>query len=249
MEVQEILIKYYSGLERLGPGSKADTLRALEMTCLSDANQLKVADIGCGAGASALVLASKLNAQITAVDLFPEFLENLKFNAKKCGLNEKIITKQASMESLSFDQNEFDMIWSEGAIYNIGFKNGIVAWKNFLKKGGILAVSEVTWTTNTRPLEIQEIWMSEYPEIATASEKIRILEENGYKILGYFPLSVSSWMENYYNPQREYCGSFLKDQETSMAAKDLVCQIKKEIEQYEKYKDFYSYGFYIASKL
>ena len=37
----------------------------------------------------------------------------------------------ASMEDLPFESSYFDLIWSEGAIYNIGFEKGIKTWKPF----------------------------------------------------------------------------------------------------------------------
>ena len=35
-----------------------------------------------------------------------------------------------------------DLIWSEGAIYNIGFEQGVRDWRPFLKEGGVLVASE-----------------------------------------------------------------------------------------------------------
>lgn len=114
---------------------------------------------------------SELNGQITAVDLFHEFLDELNEKSQKLGLKEKIKTLEKSMDELPFKNEEFDIIWEEGAIYNIVFENGVKNWKDFLKSGGYLAVSEITWITNFRPKEIEDFWTQEYPEIDTASKK------------------------------------------------------------------------------
>jgi hypothetical protein len=37
----------------------------------------------------------------------------------------------------------------------MGFEQGVAYWKRFLKPGGILAVSEITWLTATRPKAIE----------------------------------------------------------------------------------------------
>jgi ubiquinone/menaquinone biosynthesis C-methylase UbiE len=105
---------------------------------------LRIADIGCGTGSSAMLLARALNAQITAVDFLPDFVEVLKANAESEGLSKKIDPLVCSMDNLQFDNEEYDVIWSEGAIYNMGFENGINDWKRFLKPGGLLVVSEIT---------------------------------------------------------------------------------------------------------
>ncbi len=244
----ELIIDLHKKSERQGPGSEEDTLKALDMINFTNKNNLKVADIGCGNGGQTVTLAKNLNAGITAVDLFPEFLEELNERAYKQGLVDRIVGLQKSMDDLPFEEAEFDLIWSEGAIYNIGFENGLRKWKDYLKVGGYLAVSEITWITNSRPKEIEEFWNSEYPEISTASAKINQLESNGYSLMGYFYLSQDSWIDNYYKPMQKRFDSFLKRHKNSELARKVVEEHQAEIELYIKYKDYYSYGFYIVRK-
>lgn len=206
----ETLIDFHKDADRQGPGSKEDTLKALNFLDIDKTRPLRIADIGCGSGAQTIVLAQNLNAQITAVDLFSEFLEKLDTLAQNLGLQDKIITLQKSMDDLPFDKEEFDIIWSEGAIYLIGFEDGIKKWKEYLKIGGYIAVSEITWTTNSRPKEIEEHWVNEYPQIDTASNKIKVLEENGFSPVGYFYLPEGSWLKNYYLPIDNRIDAFLK---------------------------------------
>ncbi|MEZ4577662.1 MAG: class I SAM-dependent methyltransferase [Desulfobacterales bacterium] len=71
-----------------------------------------------------LLLARLLNAQVTAVDLFPDFLDVLEARAEHLGLSYKIKILCGSMDNLPFEEAEYDVIWSEGAIYNIGFEKG-----------------------------------------------------------------------------------------------------------------------------
>ena len=59
------------------------------------------------------------------------------------------------MDHLPFQNEELDLIWSEGAIYNIGFERGMNEWNRFLKKNGFIAVTEVSWFTPERPAEIE----------------------------------------------------------------------------------------------
>jgi ubiquinone/menaquinone biosynthesis C-methylase UbiE len=210
---------------------------------------LKVADIGCGSGGQTISLAKNLTGQITAVDLFPEFLNELNDKSQKLGLSDKIVTLEKSMDDLPFKKNEFDLIWSEGAIYNIGFETGLKKWKDYLKVGGYLAVSEITWITQSRPKEIEEFWKSEYPEMDVASNKIRQLENNDYSLVGYFYLSQDSWIETYYKPMQARFENFLNRNGNSELARKVVEDNQAEIDLYQKFKDYYSYGFYIARKV
>jgi len=244
----ELLVDFHINAKRQGPGSHRDTLKALSFIPIYPRKTLKIADIGCGTGAQTISLAQELNSKITAVDLFPAFLQKLAVHSKALGLEDKITTLAESMDDLSFSQEEFDIIWSEGAVYNIGFEKGLEQWKPYLKVGGYIALSEITWTTAKRPIEIENHWKNEYPEIDTASSKMQILEQHGFSPVGYFYLPESSWIDTYYKPMQERFDAFLKRHKHSETAKAIVDAEKDEIQKYLKYKDYYSYGFYIAKK-
>ena len=245
----ELLIEFHKDAERQGPGSTDATLKALSFISFENNKALKIADIGCGTGSQTLILAQNLNADIIAVDLFPDFLEKLENLSKEKGLSHKINTLEGNMEELPFREEEFDLIWAEGSIYLMGFEKGIKEWNKFIKPNGFIAVSEITWTTGSRPSEIEDHWVNEYPEVDTASSKIKLLEENGYSPVGYFPLPESCWLDNYYDPMESRFDTFLEKHSHSELAKSLVEHERAEIQMYSKYRNYFSYGFYIAKKL
>lgn len=245
----KLLIELHRSNFRQGPGGEAETKKALMLAGLDKSRPLKIADIGCGTGASTIQLAKELDAEITAVDFLPEFLEELQARAKEHGVADQINTLSCSMDALPFADEEFDIIWLEGAIYNMGFEAGVSAWKRFLKPGGKLIVSEITWLTAERPSELQSHWNTEYPEIDVASAKIGILERHGYIPEGYFYLPTSCWIDNYYHPIQNGLDAFLERNNGSDAAREIAECEKAEIALYEKHGDYYSYGVYIAKKI
>ena len=245
----KLLIDLHKSAKRQGPGGDEETTKILDLAQLKQAKQLKIADIGCGTGSASISLASQLNAKITAVDILPEFLDVLKDNAENAGVSEIIDTLVCSMDDLPFSHKEYDVIWSEGAIYNMGFEKGVNDWKRYLKPGGLLVVSEITWLTQERPSEIQKHWNAEYPEINTASAKIQILEKAGYSPVAYFFLPEHCWLENYYRPMQKQFTKFLEGNENSKSAQAIVEAEKKEIDLYERHKKYFSYGVYIAKRL
>lgn len=248
MDDFSLLIDLHREGPRQGPGGDDETRLAITLSGLKRNTRLNIADIGCGTGAATLVLAKELNAAVTAVDLLPDFLHDLDVAARRHQLGEKITTLRASMEALPFKEQSLDAIWSEGAIYNIGFTNGIKAWHRFLKPDGILAVSELTWLTAERPTELAQHWNREYPEVDTASMKMAVLEANGFSPIGFFALSEPCWLDNYYRPLQARFTPFLERHQHSAAAIAIVAAEQREIALYERYSAFVSYGYYLARR-
>lgn len=152
------------------------------------------------------------------------------------------------MDKLPFAEEELDLIWSEGAIYNIGFERGLNEWRKFLKPGGYLAVSESSWFTAERPEEIHRFWMDMYPEIDTIPNKIAQIQRAGYVPVASFILPENCWTEHYYAPQVPVKEMFLHQYPGNEAAAELVASLRHEEELYRRYKEFYGYVFYIAKR-
>ncbi len=248
MDDLQLLIDLHKDGDRQGPGGDDETRLAIKLSGLQGTPDLKIADIGCGTGASTRLLARELDARITAVDFAPEFLAVLSEEAERAEVGDRITTLTASMDALPFEAASYDAIWSEGAIYNMGFAAGVEAWREYLRPDGILAVSELIWLTGARPEDIQKHWESEYPEVDTASGKLAVLERLGFSPLGYFVLPEHCWLENYYRPTQQRLPAYLERHEQSAAAQALAEAEGHEIALYERYKAFFGYGFFIARK-
>jgi SAM-dependent methyltransferase len=250
----ELLIQLHNENYRQGPGGDGETRRAIDLAGLYDhTGLLEIAEIGCGTGAAALVLAEELNREqletrVSAVDLFPEFLSKLTARAAERGVSDHVNTVAASMDDLPFEEGAFDVIWSEGAIYNIGFARGVAEWKRFLKPGGVFVASEITWLSAKRPQEIESHWQAEYPEIDTAAAKMRILEEHGFSPRGYFVLPQYCWLDNYYRPLEDEFDAFLRRYDNEVA-RQIVAAEREEIALYRRFHEYYSYGVYIARRV
>lgn len=243
-----LICEYFSNVNRQGPGSVEVTIKALDFieNC-STFN--KIADIGCGTGGQTLTLAENTNADIIAVDLFPVFIKKLNSVLKAKSLEGRVRGIIGDMKDLSFKEEEFDLIWSEGAIYNIGFKQGITEWQRYLKKGGYLAVTEATWFSDKRPDEIHQFWTQEYPEIDTIPVKLAQLQSAGYKIIACFTLPDECWTNNFFEPQDEVQLNFIEKYPDNPAAIQLIDNMKHERYLYSKYGKYYGYTFFIGKKV
>lgn len=246
MDLLELIIEYHKDNERQGPGSEEATLKALSY--IPDLNEeTKILDIGCGSGGQTITLAKNTKAHITAVDMMQQFLETLIKKAKENNLIDRITAKEMLMDNLTFDENSFDVIWSEGAVYNIGFEKGLTLWRKYLKDNGYIAVSEISWLTDTRPEEIEQYWVNAYSEIDTIENKLSVIEKCGYTSVAHFVLNEKCWL-NYYQPLLENAEEFLKKYDYADEVKEFLELGKNKVDMYNRFKDYYSYVFYIAKK-
>lgn len=243
-----LICEYFSSIERQGPGSPEVTLKALSFIDNLTDNS-RIADIGCGTGGQTMVLAQNSKGSITGVDLFQNFVDIFNSNATKLGLQKRVKAIVGSMDNLPFRDEGFDLIWSEGAIYNIGFERGLTEWNRFLKKGGYIAVSEASWLTEVRPEEVEKFWVDSYPEIDTIPTKVAIMQKAGYVPVATFILPENCWTEHFYSPQVAAQELFLKKYAGNKTAENLVANERHEAQLYAKYKEFYGYVFYIGKKI
>ncbi|MCE5175576.1 MAG: class I SAM-dependent methyltransferase [Bacteroidales bacterium] len=243
-----LICEYFSSVERQGPGSPEVTIKALGFIDHLT-NESRIADIGCGTGGQTMVLAQHVPGYITGIDLFPTFIDLFNLNAGKLNLQDRIKGIVGSMDHLPFQHEELDLIWSEGAIYNIGFERGLNEWRKFLKIGGYIAVTEASWFTEERPAEINEFWMDAYPEIDTIPSKVTQMQKAGYIPVATFVLPENCWTEHFYAPQVFAQEAFLKKYAGNNTAEELIANQRHEVELYNKYKEYYGYVFYIGKKI
>lgn len=244
----QLICEYFSNLERQGPGSPEVTIQALSfIDNLSNAS--RIADIGCGTGGQTMVLAQHAPGHITGIDLFPHFIDLFNSNAGKLDLQDRVKGVVGSMDNLPFQDEELDLIWSEGAIYNIGFERGLNEWRKFLKTGGYMAVSEASWFTGERPAEIDVFWQDAYPEIDTIPNKVAQMQKAGYIPVATFILPENCWTEHFYVPQVMAQEVFLRKYAGNKAAEELIANQRHEVYLYDRYRAYYGYVFYIGRKI
>lgn len=244
----DLVIETHAGLQRQGPGSSEMTAKALGF--LDHIDSIKqVADLGCGSGSQTMVLAQQITGSITGLDLFPNFIDILNDNVKKENLGVRIKGIVGSMDNLPFEKEEFDLIWSEGAIDNIGFEAGLTHWNGFLKKNGYVVVSCPSWLTEEHPGEIEKFWAEAGSGLDTIGHNITAMQKAGYQFIASFALPEECWTEHYFVPREAALKTLSKKYAGNETVDAFIAENQYEVELYSKYKQHYGYAFYIGKKV
>lgn len=244
----DLLVEVHVGLERQGPGSTETTCRALDFLDSLDSIS-RTADLGCGCGPQTMLLAQRLKGTVVGLDLFPEFVDVLNRAARKQGVEGRVQGIVGSMEELPFEKESLDLIWSEGAIDNIGFENGIAHWRDFLRKGGYVAVTCPSWLTDAHPVEIERFWADAGSGLDSVEHNVEILQTCGYRFVASFALPETCWTDEYFAPREGALKELLKKYPGNKAVEKFVAENRHEVELYSEYGQHYGYVFYIGKKI
>ena len=247
MEGIEYLYELSEALPRCGPGDNESTRRAFNSIPIL-LKQPFILDIGCGPGVQTIELAKISNGNIIALDNHQAFLDKLKEQAKKEGLDETILPKNVSMLDMDFDQNTFDIIWSEGALYFMGFQNGLKRCHQLLKNNGYVAVTELVYTAPNPPDTVIQYFENEYPDIKDINGNIDVIKKAGFTMLSNFTLPESAWLHSYYIPIEKELPRLNKKYQGNEIALGIFEGFRNEIDLFKKYSKFYGYEFFIMQK-
>jgi ubiquinone/menaquinone biosynthesis C-methylase UbiE len=242
-----LICDYFGRLERQGPGSPDATMRAASFID-NFSSEIEIADFACGTGGQTMILAQNTKGTITGLDIFPDFIKKFNTNAEKNGLQDRVKGFVGSMDNVPFQNNKFDVIWSEGAIANIGFRRGLKYWKDFLKKDGYIAFTYESWFTDERPAEVEKFWVDAVPEMDTIGHNIATMQKAGYSLVAAFTLPEKCWTDTYFIPQKAIQKAFLEKNAGDKSAEAFVEYMNYEADLYSKYKEYYGYVFYIGKK-
>ena len=245
-ELMEVFFEVQSDLPRQAPGESDSTRRALAL-CSPLPNSPRVLDVGCGPGAQTLVLAEELqDASITAIDVHQPYLDELRTRTAAAGVLDRVAAKKMSMEEMTFAPGTFDLIWAEGSAYIMGFTKAVAAWKPLLKRGGFLALTELVWLTEDKPIEAAEFFTQEYPAMVDRAGVAGAIRVAGYELIDNFTLSDSAWWDPYYTPLLARLPVLESKYAGDAASEEVIAAARREVEVRRRFPSSYGYEFFVA---
>ena len=152
------------------------------------------------------------------------------------------------MRDIRFEDGSFDLIWSEGSIYFIGFENGLKQWKKLLRPGGFMGLHDACWLKPNPPKEVVDFWLKEYPGIADVPTDLRVVERCGYNVIGYCTLPEDAWLIEYYEPLEKRIFELREKYRGEEAIQSELDMHQHEIDMFRKHKEWYGSVFFIIQR-
>jgi SAM-dependent methyltransferase len=183
-----------------------------------------ILDVGCGSGVTTMELLKLCDGQILALDIDEHALYRLDAKIQKAGLSHRMRTLKCSMLDMDFPEGSFDIIWSEGSIYVIGFENGLNNWARFLKPNRFIVVHD---------------------ETGNLDEKLTKISSCGYDLIDYFSLDQKLWWNEYCIPLQKLIDEMRPRYAGNSRALALLDENQMEIDMFSVHPELYHSTFFI----
>jgi SAM-dependent methyltransferase len=244
----EIFFEVFESLPRQGPGNRACAKRALDL-CRDLPRSPAVLDLGCGVGGQTLHLAELIGSgSIVAIDSHAPSIERLRAVVTGCGLAQRIDAIVGDMANLQQPRGSFDLIWSEGALYNLGLRNALRICHDLLRPGGYLAFTDPVWRRENPPTAVKASFELDYPTMGRLEDDLTAIRDSGFDLAGHFTLPDEAWWEDFYTPMEGRIAELRVEHAGDVAALAALEQIAEEPRMHRLHGDFYTYEFFVARR-
>ena len=142
--------------------------------------------------------------------------------------------------------SKIDLLWTEGAAYNIGFANALATWAKAIRPNGFAVVSELCWLREKVPDPVREFFRSGYPEMQSVEQNLATAEESGYELFNTYTLPNETWVKDYYDVLEARAKSLVNH--SDITVRNFAVETLEEIETFRISEDSYGYVFYVLQR-
>lgn len=244
--MEKLFFEVFEPLPRQGPGSRSSAGRALEI-CSGLPASPAVLDLGSGAGTQTFHLAELTTGTITAIDNHAPNIERLRAEVSERGLGERIHPLVGDIGKSDHEPESFDLVWSEGALYNIGIEEALRLYHPVVKPGGYFAFTEAVWRKDDPPEEVKAAF-EDYAGMGSARDVLARIEASDFSVVDHFTLPYEDWWDDFYTPMErridQLRGEYAGDAE-ALAALD---EIAREPEMHRRRSDYYGCELFVVQR-
>ena len=158
-----------------------------------------VLDAGSGLGGPSRHLALEYGCYVTGIDLTQSFCDVAKAFAKRFGLDNRVTYQQGSVLDLPFEDNCFDVVWTQHASMNIEDKERFFSeLARVVKPGGLLASYDII-AGSGEPVHFPVPWArtEDISFLASAGQQQEAIAKAGFTIESWDDKSQEAlnWLE------------------------------------------------------
>jgi len=242
-----LFFELYESLDRQGPGDRASTARAL--ACCSELPASPtIVDLGCGTGAQTLDLAELSPGTLLALDRHEPSVEKLQRRIEAAGLGDRVTALVGEMGATELAEESLDLVWSEGALYNLGLARGLATCKALLRQGGYLAFTEPVWRSADPPPKVRAAFEADYPGIGDLPAALAAIESSGFELIEHFPLPPEAWWEAFYAPMEKRIEALQAQYAGDPKRLAVLEELAEEPRAHREHGHTYGYEFFILRK-
>lgn len=141
-DIQQLSLEELAPIDEFHIRGRAATLELARAAGLRSTD--RVLDIGSGIGGTSRCLVKEFGCRVTGIDLTDEYCQVASMLTAKVGLDGLIDYHQGDATNLPFEDNQFDVVWTEHVAMNIPDKRRFYSeMYRVLKPGGTLAIYDV----------------------------------------------------------------------------------------------------------
>ncbi|MEO0651961.1 MAG: class I SAM-dependent methyltransferase [Planctomycetota bacterium] len=242
---EALFFELFEALPRQGPGSERSTRRAFE-ACAGLPRPARVADLGCGGGAQTAALAGLVDGPIVALDRHRPLLDRLRAQLIADRLEARVQAIHGDFAEPPLERGAFDLVWSEGALYNLGRPRAFQVCASLLRPGGWLAFTDAVWRVDDPPAEVRAIFDADYPTMGQVPKVANDLAAAGFHLAEHFPLPAEDWWDAFYDPLVERLEALRADVADDAEALAALDALAAEPELHRTHGEAYGYEFFVA---
>jgi SAM-dependent methyltransferase len=243
-----IFFELYESLPRQGPGDRTCAVRAVAF-CSDLPPTPDVLDLGCGVGGQTLHLAELTSGSIVAMDSHAPSIERLRATVAVRGFAERIQPMVGDMAEPRLPPASFDLVWSEGALYNIGIEKALRICHGLLRPGGYLAFTDAVWRRDNPPPEVKASFEDDYPTMGRVPDILNVIDRCGFSLIGHFTLPDGAWWNDFYTPMEIRIEELRRKHTDDDEALAVLDQLAQEPAMHRMHSDYYAYEFFVAGRV
>lgn len=182
-----------------------------------------------------------------AIDSHAPSIARLRGTLAERGLASRIQAIVGDMADPKQPPGSFDLVWSEGALYNIGIAKALRIGHDLLRPGGYLAFTDAVWRRENPPPAVKTSF-EDYPTMGRADDVVAIIQASGLALIDHCTLPDAAWWQDFYKPMELRIDQLRRTYAQDAEALAILEQIAEEPAMHRRSSEHSAYEFFVTRR-